>query len=439
MLELLTVSSSLFRWLPAPASDYGHWVDDIHELITILSVFFTVSIVGTMLYFATKYRRRNGVDHETPHIHGSVLLEVIWTAVPTLICIVVAAAGYLGYEEMRTPPANEEAVEINVWGQQWAWSFEYPNGKKTSGEFVVPVGKPIKLIMSSRDVLHSFFVPSMRAKMDVINGRFTTLWFRPIVTGPQIVFCTEYCGTAHSNMMATMRVVGEDEYQRWVSDKGKEQSPAELGKALYAQNACNSCHSLDGNRLVGPSFLNLYGRKGKFSDGKEYEASEDYLRESILYPAKNVVEGYGPPSPMPAYEGRLSDEELSHIIAFIKSVKGEAKAAPTPIPVSAGDAAKMSPTDRGKALHAQKACIGCHSVDGTPMVGPTWKGLYGKNGKFDDGSSYIADDAYLKGSILRPQENIVQGFMRPSSMPSYEGQLSDSELNDIIEYIKTLK
>jgi len=426
----------MFRYLPEQGSDYAGTVDNINNLVTDLSVFFTVAIVGTMIFFAIRYRRRDGVDHETPHIEGSTFLEVIWTVVPTLICVLVAGAGYFGFEKMRTLPVGEEPVEINVYGQQWAWSFEYPNGKKTSGDFYVPVGKPIRLIMTSRDVTHSFFVPGMRSKMDVVPGKYTSSWFRPIKTGPQVVFCTEYCGTSHSNMMATMRVVSEAEYEKWLADKGRTQTPAEEGKILYTQNACNSCHSLDGSRIVGPSFLNLYGRDGVFADGAAYHADENYIRESILYPNNRVVQGYGPPSPMPAYEGRLKDDDISKIISFIKTVKGEA---PKPAPVqSEKSKADLTPDARGKLIYQQKACIGCHSLDGTQVVGPSFKGIYGKKGELSDGTPYAADDAYIKESILNPQAKVVKGYPVPSPMPPYQGQLSDADLNDVIAFLKTL-
>jgi cytochrome c oxidase subunit II len=425
----------MFRYLPEQASEFAPTVDRIHNLVTDLSVFFTVAIVGTMLYFAVKYRRRGDHDHPTPRIEGSIFLEVIWTVVPTIICVIVAGYGVYGFNQLRDVP--EDALEIQVWGQQWAWSFEYPNGKKTSGEFTVPVNKPVKLIISSRDVLHSFFVPGMRTKVDAVPGHFTMQWFKPVITGPQAVFCTEYCGTAHSNMMATMNVVSEAEYTMWVEDKGEEMSPSEAGKALYTQNACNSCHSLDGSRLVGPSFLNLYGRKASLDTGAEYEANENYIRESILYPQNSVVAGYPKPSPMPAYEGRLSDEDIIKIIAFIKTLKGEAKAAPVAPVVP--NVASLSPVERGKLIYQQKACIGCHSLDGTQVVGPSFKGLYGRSGETVDGASYVVDDSYIKESLYDPQKVVVKGYPKPSPMPPYAGQMSDGDVADVIEFLKTVK
>jgi cytochrome c oxidase subunit II len=262
----------MFRYLPEQASSFAHKVDWIHNLITDISLFFTVAIVGSMLYFGLRYRKKDGVDHETPHIEGNMGLEVIWTVVPTIICIFVAAYGYIIFDEMRQPPPN--AMEIAVTGQKWRWDFEYPSGKTTTAEFVVPVDEPVKLRMTSRDVLHSFFIPSMRVKMDVIPGQYTHLWFQPIKVGEYQVFCTEYCGLQHSSMLAKLRVVSRAEYDRWLNDdseavRAARMKPEDLGKRLYIQKGCNACHSLDGSRIVGPTFLKLFGREGDLESGEK--------------------------------------------------------------------------------------------------------------------------------------------------------------------------
>lgn len=424
----------MFRYLPEPASDFAPLVDNIHNMVTDLSVFFTVLIVGVMIYFAIIYRKKDGVDHETPAIEGSTILELIWTIVPTLICIVVAGYGYYGFKKIREVPPG--ALEINVTGKQWAWSFKYDNGKEVGDEFVVPVNKAIKLILTSTDVLHSFFVPSMRTKMDAVPGRYTMQWFRPVKTGDYNVFCTEYCGTLHSNMLAKMRVVSEAEYERWVNDKGGGAKPADLGRQVFTVKACASCHSLDGSPRVGPTFLNLYGRKTKCINGEEFIADDEYLRRSILNAQANIVEGFPSPSPMPMFEGQLTQDDVSNLIAFIKTVKGEAKKVEA---VQQVDLTKLSPAERGKLHYQNKACIGCHSLDGSSVVGPTFKGLYGRNEEMADGTSVVANDEYIKESILKSQAKIVKGFANPSPMPPYEGQFNDQDLADIIEFIKTVK
>ncbi|MBX7144579.1 MAG: cytochrome c oxidase subunit II [Oligoflexia bacterium] len=430
----------MFRFLPEPASEFAPNIDWINNLITDLSVFFTVAIVGAMIYFAIRYRRRDGVDHATPRILGSHTLEAIWTVVPTLVCIFIAYWGIAYYRDMRTVPAD--AITIDVRGQKWKWDFEYSNGKKTTSELVVPVNKPIKLVISSRDVLHSFFLPSMRVKKDAVPGQYTYLWFRPIKEGVFQAFCTEYCGKDHSAMLAKLHVVSEAEFGRWLNDRSEEAlmaklGPAERGKALFQQKGCNACHSLDGSRLVGPSLMKLVGRTEKLSDGSEQVVDENYIKESILDPNKKVVATF-PPNVMPAFAGQLSDEDVDGLIAFIRAQDGSAVAA-APKAEAAVNAANMTPAQKGEHIYrdAAYACFGCHSVDGSKVVGPTFKGVYGRQEKLTDGSSVTVDDAYIKNSILNPGAQIVEGFA--NMMPPFQGRLNDDDIKNIIEYLKTVK
>jgi cytochrome c oxidase subunit 2 len=425
-------------------SDFAYKVDYAHDIVTIISVICTVAIVGVMLYFAIIYRQRNGQDHETPAIEGNNTLEVIWTVFPTLVCIWVAWLGYDSFVDLRTPPAN--AMEVNVTGRKWAWDFQYSNGKKTTSELVVPVGEPVKLIMTSRDVLHSFFVPVMRTKMDVIPGRYTQEWFRPIKTGDFQVFCTEYCGNEHSKMMARLKVLPRAEFERWLADDSEAKKlaamkPSDMGKQLYVSKSCNTCHSLDGSPKVGPSWLKLYNRQGSLTNGQSYVADHNYIKESILNPSAKVVAGYQA-GMMPSYAGQLSDVEIESIIEFIKTVDGTQKIEPEVALPKRQDAsaAAASPADRGRALFqdSANACAGCHSIDGSRMSGPSFKGLWGRKEKLSDGSEVTVDAAYIKESIWKPQAKVVASY--PPIMPGiYEGKLSEENINDIIEYIKTLQ
>jgi cytochrome c oxidase subunit II len=435
----------MFELLPSQDSEFAPLVDNLIYLITYISLFFTVAVVGAMIYFAIKYRRKNGVDHPTPDIEGSTFLEIVWTAVPLIICVYVAGYGYYGYREMRSVP--RDALEIMVTGKKWNWYFTYPNGKQTVDEFAVPVNKPIKLILTSDDVLHSFFIPGMRTKMDAVPGSYSYQWFKPIRTGLQQVYCTEYCGDNHSGMLAKMNVLSSSDYARWLNEKEKEgKTPADKGAKLYQNQGCVGCHSLDGSRKVGPSFLNLYGRKEELADGTQITADENYIRESILYPNNKIIKGYQPQI-MPGFEGKLKDEDVNNLLAFIKSVSGkEVNSASKPMaaPSSATvDPDKMTPEQRGEWVYQGKGaavvpCQGCHSIDGSKIVGPTWKGLYGKNGKFTDGSDYIADDSYIKESILEPAKHLVEGYPN-GGMPPYQGQLDDKDIAGIVAYIKKLK
>jgi cytochrome c oxidase subunit 2 len=435
----------MFRYLPEQASDIAHKVDWIHNWVTDISVFFTVAIVGTMLYYAIRYRQRDGKDHETPRIEGDHTLEIIWTVVPTIICIFIAIAGLNIHREMRTPPAD--TLDIQVWAKQWAWRFEYPNGEKTYNQFTVPIGKPVKFIMKSEDVLHSFFIPEMRVKSDVLPNMFTYVWFRPIKVGSYTTYCTEYCGKDHSAMLASANVVSEAEYDRWLNDNTEElirarSTPAQVGYKLYSERGCNACHSLNGVNGVGPSFKDLWGKDESLKGGEKVKVDENYLHESILNPNAKVVEGYNPI--MPAFEGQLSEDEVAALIAFIKDIDVfAAKAAATQAVAASAEPAKdpasMTPEERGKEFYNNQAnlCVTCHSLDGSARVGPSFQAIYGRQGKLADGTEYVADDAYIKRSILKPQEQVVEGFA--PSMPAYEGRVTDEQLNDIIAFMKTLK
>ncbi len=437
----------MFRHLPEQASEIAAEVDWLHDWITDLSVFFTVAIVGAMLYFAVKYRKKNGQDHETPRILGSHFLEAVWTIVPTIICIFIAYEGVVIFNKMRKVAPN--AVVLNAVGSQWKWDFEYENGKKAfiadgNGEFLLPVNKPVKIVLTSTDVLHSFFLPAMRVKSDAIKGQYTHVSFTPVRTGEYRLFCTEYCGKDHSAMYGMLRVVSEGEFERWVNDKSKKEvSPIQRGKALYVEKACKSCHSLDGTRVVGPTWLKLAGKTGKFSDGTTYTADEQYLRESILNPNKHIVEGFAP-NMMPVFEGQLDETDLAALIAFIKSIDGSAPAAPAAAASAAPavDTSTLSPEERGKLIYtsgkgAAAPCSSCHTLDGSKLVGPTFKGVYGRSGKFVDGTAYTVTDEYLKDSIVRPSAHVVEGYA--PAMPPYEGLLSNEDISDVTSFLKTVK
>jgi len=433
----------MFRFLPEQASEVAPKIDWIHNLITDLSLFFTVAIVGAMIYFAIKYRERNGQPHETPQIEGSHLLEIIWTVVPTIISAIVAYYGVIYFWDLRAVPSD--AMTINVRAQKWKWDFEYDNGKSTTGEFYVPVNKPIKLVMRSRDVLHSFFVPSMRVKSDVIPYRYTYVSFKPVKTGTYQTFCTEYCGDWHSGMLAKLHVVSEQEFERWVNDDSEAKlksmmKPSDRGKVLYQGKGCNACHSLNGTPGVGPSWLKIYKHEGEFADGSKYVADENYIHNSILQPNLQIVKGYAP-NIMPSYAGQLVDGEIDDLIAFMKTLDGsnpEAKAAAAAAPAAAtseADLAKLSPAERGKHWYETKLCATCHSLDGSARVGPTFKGVYGKQHKLTDGSTIVADDAYLKESMLNPMAKVVEGY--PPAMPA--GLVDEKQAEDLIEFLKTVK
>ena len=308
------------HWVPEVASNLASKVDAVIWFITVISLVFFILISIFLVYFAIRYRRRQE-NEETPYITGSHVLETIWTIIPSILLIVIFVYGFVVYKDMRTPP--EDSLEVTVIGRQWLWQFKYNNGKTTLNELYIPEGRPIKLVMTSEDVLHSFFVPAFRVKQDLVGGMYTYLWFTPTKNGTYELFCAEYCGTGHSAMLGKVIVMSPQEYEKW--EKGEEEKavaslpPAELGKQLYTQRGCNACHTIDGSSLVGPTWKGLYGHEVVLQDGTKVTADENYIREAILEPQAKMVKGFGPV--MPSFKGVISDDEISDIIAYIKTLK----------------------------------------------------------------------------------------------------------------------
>lgn len=302
--------------LPPKASTFADNVDALYYFIHYLSLFFYVLIVGAIIYFIFRYRRGHregsGPTHNLP-------LEITWSVIPLILLLAMFLWGFRGFMDMSLAPRGAE--EIKVVGRQWMWQFQYPNGFSQIGELHVPVGKPIKLVMSSEDVLHSFFVPTFRQKLDVIPGRYTSIWFEATMLGEHIVFCTEFCGDAHSDMLAKIVVHTPEDYAAWVEKAAQEDTTTplpELGERLYTSKACFTCHSNDGSVKVGPSFQGLFGSTRQFADGGSAVADETYLRQSMLEPAARIVQGFAPA--MPSFQGQLRDREIEALIAYIRTL-----------------------------------------------------------------------------------------------------------------------
>ena len=312
-------------WLPVSASTVAQDVDKLWSFVFWISTFFFLLIVAMMVIFAIRYRRRAGdLDRlDTGPSHNN-LLEASWIIIPTIIVFIIFIWGFRGYMRQSVVPAN--AIEVKVTGQKWFWSFAYPGGASAVNELVVPVDKPIKLLMSSQDVIHSFYVPAFRVKRDVLPNRYQIAWFEAHATGEYDLFCTEYCGTSHSEMIGKVRVLPQSEYEAWLEEQsfgGEGADPAEVGRKLYTAKACMTCHTIDGTPGNGPSFLGVYGHEVEFADGSSMTADENYIRESILNPRTKIVAGFQPI--MPTYQGLLKDAEIDALVAYIKSLGAESE------------------------------------------------------------------------------------------------------------------
>ena len=306
-------------FMPQQASTVAPLVDDIYYGIYWLSVVLFVGIVAAMLYFVIKHRRKSRTEIPSGPSHGLVI-EVAWTVIPTIIVMIIFVYGFKGYLKMAVAPGD--AMEINVTAKKWLWTFTYPNGFVSTGELTVPRDRPVKLIMTSEDVIHSFFVPSFRVKHDIVPGQYSMVWFQAVENGNYPVECTEYCGTGHSAMLATVKVVDPDKYNTWLEKAGSADDalpPVALGEKLYTSQACSTCHSLDGSARVGPSWKGIWGRHEKFQDGSDGVVDENYVRQSILEPQAKIVAGYQPV--MPTFKGVLNDKQIVAIIAYMKTLK----------------------------------------------------------------------------------------------------------------------
>ena len=306
-------------WFPKQASTVASSVDDVYYFIYWVSVFFLVLIVGLLVYFAKKYQMKNRTQKAESQFHHSNLVEVVWTIPPLIISVIIFWVSTVAFINQKTMP--EDSYEIYVRGWKWAWQFTYPNGYEDS-VLHVPKDRPVKLIMSSDDVLHSFFIPAFRVKQDVVPGRYTNLWFEATDAGEYNIFCTEYCGTRHSDMLTKIIVHEDGEFDTWLADASNildKLSPVEAGAYLYEKKGCNQCHSVDGSSGVGPSFKGKWGTERGLVTGEKVAIDENYIRESVLMPQAKVAEGYAPV--MPTYQGKLKDGEISAIIEYIKSLK----------------------------------------------------------------------------------------------------------------------
>jgi len=331
-----TASASTF--MPPAATEVAESYDTLYAFLLISSAISFAIIVGGMIYFVRKYKRRDEND-KTPYITHDHTLEFIWSFIPFVIFMAVFAWGTYIYMEMRS--FKENALEIIVYGKKWVWEFEYKNGRKITptlnekseqvpSTIVVPVNQPVKLIMTSaklspqdKAVLHSFYIPAFRVKQDVIPGRYTALSFTATKTGMFQVFCTEYCGTGHSMMLARVHVVEKAEFDAFVlgeSAGGGEMTLADKGRNIYATRQCIGCHTVDGKPSTGPTWKGLYGSNRQFNGGGSAKADENYIRESIWEPNKNVSKGFQA-GQMPPFKGILSEEDVTAVIEFMKTLK----------------------------------------------------------------------------------------------------------------------
>ena len=306
-------------WLPPEASEVAKTTDGLFYFILYMSIFFFVLVVGATAWFAWKYRYKGG-EVKTHPIKGHFGLEFLWSAVPSVILLVIFVWGQRPFVRMETPPAN--AMQVEITGQQWKWTMSYPTlNKVCSNKLVVPVGQPVKLTMSSVDVIHSFFIPAFRLKRDVVPDRYTGYWFKPTEEGDYTIFCSQYCGQGHSKMTGQVHVVSKAAWKAWLASSDcaalNPKSP-DYGKKLFETMGCTACHNTDGTTKVGPHLNGIWGTTVEMNDGTKVKVDANYVRESLLKPSAKIVKGFTPQ--MPSFAGRLDDQQINGLIHFIQGM-----------------------------------------------------------------------------------------------------------------------
>jgi cytochrome c oxidase subunit II len=312
---------------PEQASTVAARVDNLYFFLITVTGFFAVLVTVLVIYFAIKYRRR-GVDEVGAPIHGSLALELIWTGIPFVLAMVMFVWGASVFFAIMRPP--EETLDIYAVGKQWMWKFQHREGQREINHLHVPVNTPVRIIMTSEDVLHDLYLPAFRVKMDAIPGRYTQLWFNATQVGTYHLFCAEYCGTKHSGMVGTVNVLSQEDYQTWLAGAAVGETLADRGAQLFVQFACHTCHMAE-DQQRGPVLNGLFGSRVRLASGETVIADAAYIRESILNPQAKIVEGF--PPIMPTFQGQVSEEQLLALVEYIKSLP-PGKSAPGVTPAS---------------------------------------------------------------------------------------------------------
>jgi cytochrome c oxidase subunit II len=318
---------SWFPFIPESASTYSGDVDALYFYISGVTVFFTLLISFVIIFFVIKYRRRNPFEIPRP-IEGSMKLETLWSVIPFLIAMSIFFWGAKVYFNQYRPPKN--AIEVYVVGKQWMWKFQHATGQREINELHIPVGRKIKLIMATEDVIHDVFVPAFRIKVDVVPGRYTTEWFEATKPGRYHFFCAEYCGMNHSGMGGYVVVMEPTEFENWLSGNANQMSAAAAGQQMFESLGCASCHGANAEGGRGPALLGIYGNNVVLNNAQSVKADEAYIRESILNPQAKIVTGFGPI--MPSFQGQLSEEQLLQLVAYVKSLSTPKTETATPKP-----------------------------------------------------------------------------------------------------------
>jgi len=397
-------------------------VDPVFYFIFGICIVMLIGIAAVMLWFVIRYNRKRCPVPESQEDHN-LWLEITWTIIPTFIVLLMFWYGWEGYLSLRRIPENAMPVQVNA--RMWSWLFTYENGKK-SDKLYVPVGRPVKVKLIADDVLHSFYVPAFRVKRDCVPGMETYAWFVAEKAGSYNLFCAEYCGLAHSEMITTVEALPEEEFARWLEPP---KPPEESDKphpaiTLLEEHRCVGCHSLDGSKKVGPTLKDIAGRETVVIVGDEektIQADREYIIRSILHPKEEVVKGFKPV--MRSYEGKIDEADLQAIVDFLIGDESETEA----------------PALDGNKLLEEKGCLRCHSTDGSKRLGPSFKGIFGREVTVTvtkDGAeqTLTSDRGYLRRAIADPRSEVVVGY-RPIMR---DFGLTEAEIEAVIDALEKM-
>ncbi|WP_101759690.1 cytochrome c oxidase subunit II [Oceanicoccus sp. KOV_DT_Chl] len=464
ILALLLVGSVIFNfvspWQATPVASNWGTIDTTIVITVIITGIFFIGITLFVVYALVKYRHRKprgDGTHQAAYTPDNKKLEWWLTGITTVGICGLLAPGLVVYNDFVHVP--DGADEIEVMAKQWMWSYRLPGEDKKLGHAEVkridgsnpygidpddpngqddvlinsniiylPIDRPVKVLLRSLDVLHNFYVPHFRAKMDMVPGQVSYFWFTPTVLGKYEVLCAEYCGVAHYNMRGHVMVVSQSDYDQWLGQQptfansllssGGQDGVVEQGKQLAESRGCLACHSIDGSKSLGPGWQGLIGRTETLTDGSTIVVDAEFFKESILAPAEKITQGYSPV--MAPYE--FSDEQLDALLAYVQSLTAE-------------DNSSAAPTAEDGARVAQNlGCLACHSVDGSKSLGPTWKNMLGRTETLVDGTSIEVDAAYITESITDPNAKIVGGY--PPVMQAYN--LEPQQLDALLAYARSL-
>jgi cytochrome c oxidase subunit 2 len=326
-------SSALF---PAEASTIAPWTDALYFFLLAMTLVGLFLVGALVFYFSIRYRKEK--SPVATQVEGSTLLEATWTIIPLAIFLVTFVWGAVLYFRIYNPPTN--AMNIYIVGKQWMWKAEHPGGQHEINALHVPIGRPVQLTMISQDVFHSFSIPDFRVKREVIPGRYSTVWFQATEAGTYHLFCTQYCGTAHSAMIGSIVALTPEDYTKWTEQSTSGMSLAQNGERLYASMGCNACHN--GSAAArGPSLAGVYGSKLQLAGGGQVLVNDAYLRDAILNPSQHVTAGYAPI--MPTYQGQISEEGLIDLVEFIKNLDSNYRVNQTLVTAQSDQAAPATP------------------------------------------------------------------------------------------------